>query len=302
VSPAVERHGSIGVLAAAGAAVALLVASSASAQTPNEDATSSADRAMPTSGGDDAGMDMAAMQGGDAPADARDPHSYAEGVPFTRGAAHTTLADVESFGSVLVDNLEAIRTSGDTAVPYDIEAWFGRTYDRAVLKAEGDIESGDIADGRTELLWGHAVAPYWDTQFGIRYDNGEGPNRDWLAFGVEGLAPYWFDLEITGYLGESSRAALRIEASYEMLITQKWVLQPKIEANFYGQRDTPNEVGSGLSDVSAALRLRYEIRREFAPYLGIEWTNRYGDTKRIVRAVGEDPSDTRVVAGLRFWF
>jgi copper resistance protein B len=247
-------------------------------------------------------MDMSSMQGGSAPPDARDPHGYSEGVDFTRGASRPALADVQSFASVIVDNLEAMRVDGTTSIPYDLEAWFGRTYDRAVLKAEGEIESGEIAAGRTELLWGHAFAPYWDTQLGVRYDSGAGPNRNWLAFGVEGLAPYWFELEVTGYVGESSRSALRVDASYDMAITQKWVLQPRLEANFYGKRDVERGLGSGLSDISAALRLRYEVRRELAPYIGVEWVNQYGETEDLNRGAGGDPSDTRVVAGVRFWF
>jgi copper resistance protein B len=247
-------------------------------------------------------MDMSSMQGGSPPPDARDPHAYSEGIDFTRGEGRPKFADRERFGSILIDNLEASRVDGETDVPYDLEAWFGRTYDRAVLKSEGDIESGDIAEARTELLWGHATAPYWDTQVGIRYDTGAGPNRTWLAAGIEGLAPYWFDLEITGYVGEASRTALRVDASYEMLITQRLILEPRLEANFYGKDDLERGLGSGLSDVTVALRLRYEVRRELAPYIGVEWANQYGGTEDLTRTAGRDPRETRIMMGLRFWF
>lgn len=247
-------------------------------------------------------MDMGAMQGGSPPPDARDPHAWSEGVGFTRGNARTQLADRERFGSLLIDNLEVSRVDGETVVPYDIEGWFGQTYDRAVLKAEGDFEGGDLAEARTELLWGHAIAPYWDTQLGVRYDSGEGPNRTWLAAGIEGLAPYWFDLEVTAYLGESSRTALRVDASYDMLMTQRLILEPRFEANFYGKDDIGRGIGSGLSDVTLALRLRYEVRRELAPYIGVEWVNQYGGTEAFTRAAGRDPSDSRLMMGLRYWF
>jgi copper resistance protein B len=247
-------------------------------------------------------MDMGAMQGGSAPSDARDPHAYAEGVSFTRGDARPRLADEQNFRSLLIDNLEVSRIDGETVLPYDLEAWFGRTYDRAVLKAEGDLENGDLADSRTELLWGHAIAAYWDTQVGIRYDSGEGPSRSWLAAGIEGLAPYWFDLEVTGYVGESNRTALRIDASYDMLINQRLILQPRFEANFYGKDDFARGLASGLSDVSLALRLRYEIRRELAPYIGVERVSQHGGTEDLTRAAGGDSSDTRLTMGLRFWF
>ena len=247
-------------------------------------------------------MEMGSMQGGSPPPDARDPHAYSDGVGFTRGDARPRLADEHSFRSILIDNLEVSRVDGETVVPYNLEAWFGRTYDRAVLKAEGDFEDGDLEEARNELLWGHAIAAYWDTQLGIRYDSGTGPNRTWLAAGIEGLAPYWFDLEVTAYVGESSRTALRVDASYDMLISQRLILEPSFEANFYGKDDLERGLGSGLSDIALGLRLRYEIRRELAPYVGIEWSNQYGGTEELTRAANGDPSDTRLTAGLRFWF
>ena len=250
----------------------------------------------------DGEMDMGSMQGGSPPSDARDPHVYSEGVSFTRGDERPRLADEHSFRSILIDNLEVSRVNGETVAPYDIEAWYGRTYERAVLKAEGEFEGGDLSEARTELLWGHAFAAYWDTQVGVRHDTGEGPNRTWLAAGIEGLAPYWFDLEVTAYVGESSRTALRVDASYDMLITQRLILEPSFEANFYGRNDPERALGSGLSDLSLGLRLRYEIRRELAPYVGLEWSNQYGGTEELTRAANGDPSDTRLTAGLRFWF
>ena len=262
------------------------------AQTPMNDAA--ADTGMT--------MDMGSMQGGSAPADARDPHAYSDGVDFTRGDARPRFADEMNFRYILIDNFEFSRVDGKTVVPYDLEAWFGRTYNRAVLKAEGDFASGDLEEARTELLWGRAFAAYWDTQLGIRYDSGAGPNRTWLAAGIEGLAPYWFDLEVTAYVGESSRTALRVDASYDMLINQRLILQPRLETNFYGRDDIERGLGSGLADVSLALRLRYEIRRELAPYIGVEWVNQYGGTEDLTRAAGNDPSDTRLTMGLRFWF
>jgi copper resistance protein B len=247
-------------------------------------------------------VDTGSMQGGAAPPDARDPHAYSDGVDFTRGTARPKLTDQERFRSIRLDHLEVLRTDGETIVPYDLEGWFGQTYNRVVLKAEGEFESGDLADARTELLWNRAIAPYWDTQVGMRYDSGAGPNRTWVAAGIEGLAPYWFNLELTAYVGESSRSAFRIDASYDMLISQKLILQPRFEANFYGKDDLERGLGSGLSDMSLALRLRYEIRRELAPYLGIERVSQHGGTEGLTRAAGGDPSDTRLTLGLRFWF
>jgi copper resistance protein B len=246
-------------------------------------------------------MDMGAMQGGSAPADARDPHAYSGGVDFMRGAERPVLMDHHRFRSLRLDHLEAADVDGKTVVPFDLEAWLGKTYDRGVLKSEGELAGGDVEHARTELLWAHAIAPYWDSELGVRYDSGAGPNRTWLAAGIEGLAPYRFDLELTAYVGESSRTALRFDASYDMLLTQRLVLEPRLEANFYGKDDFERGLGTGLADASLALRLRYEIRRELAPYVGVEWADEYGGTEDLTRAAGGDPSDARVVLGLRFW-
>lgn len=251
--------------------------------------------------GKDGGMDHGAMQGGDPPPDARDPHAYSGGYTLDP-VRPLRLADEHNFGSFLVDQFETARARGNTETAYELQGWFGRDYDRAVLKAEGEIDGGKLQDARTELLWGHAVSAYWDTQLGVRYDSGLKPERKWLAFGVQGLAPYWFEIDAAAYVGENGRTALRLSAEYELLLTQKLILQPRVEANFYGKSDAARERGSGLSDAVAGVRLRYEIRREFAPYVGIERSSKYGGTADFARAEGQRTSETRVVAGLRFWF
>ena len=255
----------------------------------------------PATGHDMGGMDHGSMQGGTAPPDARDPHAYSGGYTLDP-ARPLRMADEHNFGSLLVDRLERARTRDNSSTAFDVLAWYGRTYDRAWFKTDGETDAGRVQDARTELLWGHAVATYWDTQLGVRHDSGVGPDRGWLAFGVQGLAPYWFEVEATAYVGNEGRTALRLEAEYELLLTQKLILQPRIETNVYGKRDAARERGSGLSDLAAGIRLRYEIKREFAPYVGIERAAKYGDTADYARAAGEDAKETRLVAGLRFWF
>ncbi len=247
-------------------------------------------------------MPPVSMQGGSAPADARDPHAYSGGYDF--GAIpRPVFADELNFASLLVNRFESVNTRDNTSARYDLQGWFGRDYDRLVLKAEGDIDNGNLQEASTELLWGHAVATFWDTQVGVRYDSArEEPDRTWLAVGIQGLAPYWFEFDATAYLGDEGRSAITVESEYELLITQKLILQPRFEASAYGKRDPELGRGSGLSDVSLGLRLRYEFWREFAPYLGIEWTSKYGETKDFAQAAGNDPSETQFVAGIRFWF
>lgn len=246
-------------------------------------------------------MMMDSMQGGSPPPDARDPHAYSDGYDF--GAIpRPRFADEQNFGSLLVNRLESVNTDTNTTTTYDLQAWYGRDYDRLVLKAEGDVDNGKLEEASTELLWGHAVAAFWDAQLGLRHDSGEAPSRNWLAVGIQGLAPYWFEVDATAYVGENSRTALSLEVEYELLFTQQLILQPRLEANWYGKRDPDRGLGKGLTDISAGLRLRYEIRREFAPYIGIEWTNKFGETKDLAQAAGQDSSETRYLAGLRFWF
>lgn len=242
-----------------------------------------------------------AMQGGSAPPDARDPHAYSGGQDFGT-LPRLRLGDEHNFGSLLVDRLEFARTRDNESKAYDLQAWFGRDYDRVVLKAEGDVDGGKLQEARTELLWGHAVATFWDTQLGVRHDSGIGPDRSWLAFGVQGLAPYWFELDAAAYIGNNGRTAIRFAGEYELLLSQKFILQPHLETNFYGKSDPARELGSGLADATAGIRLRYEIKREFAPYIGIEWAHKFGETADFARAAGEPVRETRLVAGVRFWF
>jgi len=253
------------------------------------------------SNGDGVDSGSMSMQGGSAPPDARDPHAYSDGYDFGP-IPPPRMGDVHNFYGLLVDRLERARTSDNSSTEYDVQAWFGRDYDRAVLKAEGEVDGGKYQDARTELLWGHAVADYWNTQLGVRYDGGVEQSRSWLAFGVQGLAPYWFELDVTAYVGEHGRAALRFAAEYELLLTQKLILQPRVEANFYDRIDAERKLGNGLSDLVGGVRLRYEIKREFAPYVGIERSGKFGSTATFARAEGMQTMETLYVAGLRFWF
>ncbi len=232
---------------------------------------------------------------------ARDPHAYSDGYTFD-SLTRPVEADEMNFGMLLVDRFESVRTSGNTSLTYDLQGWYGRDYNRLVLKAEGDIDAGELEEARTELLWGHAIAPFWDTQLGVRQDSGVTPDRNWLAFGIQGLAPYWFELDVAGYVGDEGRTALRLDGEYDLLLAQRLILQPSLEADFYGKRDAERALGSGLSDLTAGVRLRYEIRREFAPYVGIEWASKFGGTADYARAAGLDTKETRAVAGVRFWF
>jgi len=204
--------------------------------------------------------------------------------------------DTTRYGRVTVDQLEW-QNADHADIAWDMQAYYGGDYHKLWLKTEGAHEQ-DADEVRVEALWNRIVSPWWSAQAGLRQDFGDAPSRTWLALGIEGLAPQWFDVEAAIYLGGEGRTALRAEVSYDLLLTQRLVLQPQIEADVYGKDDPERGIGSGLSDIEAGLRLRYEIRRELAPYVGVHWVRRFGETADLA---GDD-SDTRFVAGVRVWF
>lgn len=246
------------------------------------------------------GMTMGAMQGGHAPPGARSP-DYSDGVPAsTMPGMH--MRDNAALAMLLVDQLEAFAGHDAHGQSWDVQAWYGNDSNKLWLRSEGDRSGGKVEDAGAELLWSHAVASYWDTQLGLRHDFGDAPGRSWAAFGVQGLAPYWFDVEATAYVGTSGRTAARLRADYDVLFTQRLILQPELELNAYGRADPARRIGRGLSDGSLGLRLRYEVRRQFAPYIGVVWTRRFGATADFARADHRPVLDRQWVAGLRLWF
>ncbi|NMH65005.1 copper resistance protein B [Shewanella sp. SHSM-M6] len=241
----------------------------------------------------------------------RDPHAYADGYTLDSGAyalpgpRQLRLADEHAFWSLLFERFEYAgdgSSRGTDTGQYDVQAWYGKTYDRLMLKAEGEWAAGKLTDSETELLWSHAIDSFWDAQLGLRLDSSEGQARQWLALGAQGLAPYWFELDLTAYLGAGGRTALALEAEYELLLSQRLVLQPRAELTLYGRDDEANGIGSGLTDASLGLRLRYEFSRRFAPYIGVEWAAKFGRTADYATRAGDADRDTRYVAGVRFWF
>ncbi len=198
-----------------------------------------------------------------------------------------------------VDQLEWIQ---DDTLGWNLRAGIGRSFDKLWLRSEGEKSQRGDAHGNAELLWSHATGPWWDRVVGVRSDFGDGRSRQWLALGVVGLAPYKFEIEATGYVGASGRLAARVEGEYEILLTNQWILQPKLEANLYSKDDIDNGIGRGLSDAEFGLRLRHEFSPQFAPYVGYAWSRRFGATADLAEAAGEPASDHGWVAGLRFWF
>lgn len=209
--------------------------------------------------------------------------------------------DTAGFGMVLFDQLEWRDTDEGSAIAWDGRAWYGNDYDKALLKSAGERIGGDY-QGSAELLWDRVISRWWSLQAGVAHDFGEGPSRTWATVGVQGLAPYWFEVEALLYVGEQGRTAANFSAEYEMFLTQRLVLQPKLELNLYGKDDAANGIGSGFGDSELGLRLRYEIRREFAPYVGVVWSRLLGETADLARDHGAEDSEVQFVAGVRMWF
>ena len=241
------------------------------------------------------------MQGGSPPPGARDPDAYADGLKMGPMPG-MDMADDKLYGMILLEKFEYFNGDEDNGALFDGQAWYGGDFNKLWIKADGEHSSGEQQATRYEALWDHAITAYWGTQLGIRHDAHQGPGRDWLAFGVQGLAPYWFEVEATAYVGENGRTAARVEANYDLLLTQRLILQPNIEANFYGKDDRNRDIGSGLSDMDLSLRLRYEFKREIAPYIGVAWRQKFGDTADFARNEGEDDEEFRVMLGLRLWY
>lgn len=202
----------------------------------------------------------------------------------------------------LFDQLEWQTGGGSDALSWDANGWVGQDVNRLWFRTEGDRSGGRTEQAQVNLLYGRAVARWWDVTAGVRVDTLPETPRTALALGVQGLAPYWFEVEASAYVEPSGRTHVRVESSYDLLITNRLVLQPLVEFEVYGRADRERLIGTGLSTGELGLRLRYEFRREFAPYVGVVWTRKFFGTADQAREAGDDVAGTRLAVGLRTWF
>lgn len=203
----------------------------------------------------------------------------------------------------LADRIEYRAQEGKDGYVWDLQGWYGGDTDKLWLKSEGEGDFGGKPESvEVQALWSHAIAPWFDLQAGVRHDFRPDPERTHLVVGVQGLMPYMFEVDAAAFLSDKGDVTGRIEAEYDQRITRKLILQPRIEANLSAQDVPELGIGGGLSSIEAGLRLRYQFVPEFAPYLGVEWERKTGDTADFARAAGEDAEVTRLVAGVRVWF
>ncbi len=216
--------------------------------------------------------------------------------------AHAGGRDDPLLTMVKIDQLELREADGANPWVLEADAWIGHDLNKAWFKVDAEYVDGEMEEAELQALYSRAIAPYWDVQVGWRHDFKPTPERDWLAVAFKGLAPYFFEVDASAFVGESGQLAARLQAEYEFMFTQRLVLSPEAEVNLYSKDDPEHGTGSGLSDLQAGLRLRYEIRREFAPYVGVNWVKLFGDTADFARDEGASTSDVQWVAGVRAWF
>jgi copper resistance protein B len=202
----------------------------------------------------------------------------------------------------IFEKLEWQDADDGSALNWEAQGWIGGDVDRLWVRSEGERTNGKTEKAEVHALWGHSISPWWDLVGGVRQDFKPGDPQTWAAFGIQGMALYNFEAQATAYLGEGGQTAARLEGHYDILLTNKLILQPTAEFNFYGKNDPQRGVGSGLSESEVGLRLRYEIRPEFAPYVGVTWNRAYGKTADYARDEGEDSNEARLVLGVRVWF
>ncbi|QBF26153.1 copper resistance protein B [Pseudomonas tructae] len=210
--------------------------------------------------------------------------------------------DRQTNWAVVVEQLEYQNFDSSSALKWDANAWIGGDIDRLWLRSEGEREQGVTHKAELQALWGHAISPWWELVGGLRQDFKPANGQTWAAFGIQGTPLYGLELEATLYAGERQQTALRLESSYAILLSNRWILEPSLEANVYGRNDATRDQGRGLADSEIGLRLRYEITRGFAPYLGISFNRAYGNNAEQIRDEHGDIGHTRLVAGVRLRF
>lgn len=225
----------------------------------------------------------------------------ASGAPAEWG---DVLKDEKLYNFSLIDRLEYGDPDGTNNYLWDAQGWVGGDFNRFWWKTEGEgpLNGGGPEDTEFQALYNRAINSFWGVQAGLRYDLNPNPDRGFAVIGFQGLAPQWFEVDNAMFISEDGDVSWRGEYEYELLITQRLVVAPRFEINLSAQDVPEYGLGEGINNTEAGLRLRYAIRREFAPYIGVRWEQLYGETKDIAQRAGEGTSSTAFVVGLRAWY
>lgn len=206
-------------------------------------------------------------------------------------------------GTVMIDQLEYRPQGEKDGYAWEGRFWYGGDIDRLSVSTEGEGRFGEVAESvELQAVWRHALDPWFNLELGVRHDFRPDPERSYAVIGIEGLAPYWFEVSSHVFVSDKGDVHLRGEAEYDQRITQRLILQPKLELNAALQDVPELGIGAGLDSLELGLRLRYEFVREFAPYVGVHWERKLGDTADFTRMRGENPSSLSAVIGIRAWF
>ena len=197
--------------------------------------------------------------------------------------------------------LDAGRADGEHIAAWDADAWVGGDNDKLWLKSEGEFEDGDLAAAEVQALWSHALAPFWDFQAGVRTDF-EPSAETYLVVGLQGLTPYRFETEATGFVDEEGHLSARLHQSLDLHVTQRFIAEPYLEIEAYAHDEPARDIATGLANAELGLQLRYEISRKFAPYIDLAWERALGDTATLLQSSGESDERSSLRAGVQFWF
>ena len=236
-----------------------------------------------------------------APAVAQDVAAPATPDPNDASPYGYPISDKRLYVHGLLDEFEG-RLGADKTFRWEGEGWVGGDFNRLWAKTEGEVTKGEVSDGQQELFYDRPITTYFDLQVGGRYDLDSRQGRGWGALGVEGFAPYYATVSATLYASDTGHYAAKLDAADEIRFTQRLILEPQAELNLYTRDDPARRIGSGLSSLDTGLRLRYEISRKFAPYIGVTYEKMFARTADYVRADGDRADDLRLTVGVRSWF
>jgi len=238
-----------------------------------------------------------------APASAQIPAANDQPTLGLEPGAMQPVMDSGIFAHAILNENEGRWNGSNTQYRWSGEGWLGSDYDKLWIKSEGTLQSnGTLEDGQHQFLYDRAITTYFDLQGGLRSDIDSHPARNWAALGIQGLAPYFFDLELTGYVSSGGHLAAKFEAFYDLLLTNRLILQPQVEIDLYSKADPARLTGAGFADIDTGLRLRYEFSRNFAPYIGVVYEGNFGQTASYAKRAGESTGDFRFAFGVRVWF
>lgn len=219
-----------------------------------------------------------------------------------RLAAAEEMAHAQWYSLVMLDRFELRLHDGAGSLHWDAHAWVGGDNHRLWLRLDGSRTDNQVDDTEVQLLYSRPISPFWDVQAGLRHDDTPLGARSHAVLGLHGLAPYWVEVDAAAFVSEQGAWSARIEAEQDWLITQRLIVQPRVETALAARDDQEAGIGRGVNEVKLELRLRYEIRREIAPYLGVTWRRLLGETAGLARQAGAADDEAAVVAGLRLWY